>query len=110
MEKDIVRATIKDFTAGNENLRVIMGTVCLCANESIKSLPETDTNGLIRRVSHATSILIGKRIDVRKLFSHKERFWETDDGKEVNLALENYLEKLKSRKEKLEGENRQVEI
>ncbi len=110
MEKEVVRTTIKDFVAGNENLRVVMGTVCLCGQDIIKDWPETATRRLIKITSHATSVLIGKRIDVRKLFSHKERFWETDDGKEVNLALENYLEKLKSRKEKLEGENRQVEI
>jgi len=104
MEKEVVRTTIKDFVAGNENLRVVMGTVCLCGQDIIKDWPETATRRLIKITSHATSVLIGKRIGVDDLLSLSEKYWETDDGKQVDLALENYLDKLKVRKVRLEGE------
>ncbi|MDD3998590.1 MAG: hypothetical protein PHR98_00595 [Candidatus Shapirobacteria bacterium] len=107
MEKEVVRTTIKDFVAGNENLRVIMGTVSLCGQDIIKTWRETDTNRLIRMVSHATGILIRKKIGVGELLSLKEEYWETDDGKQVDLALEKYIEKVKVRKL---VKNRQVEI
>jgi len=58
-------------------------------------------------VSHATGILIRKKIGVGELLSLKEEYWETDDGKQVDLALEKYIEKVKVRKL---VKNRQVEI
>ncbi len=110
MEREVARRTINDFSAGNENLRVIMGSVYLLCEDMISNWPETATRRLINRVSLASSNLIGKRINTEELLSLKGEFWNTDNGKQVNLALENYLEKLKLRKEKLEGENRLVEI
>ncbi len=107
MERDTVRRTIKEFAAGNENLRVIMGAVSLCGKDTIDNWPETDRERLIRVVSHATGILIRKKIGVRDLLSQKEEYWETNDGKLVDLAMERYLEKIEARSA---DRNRQVEI
>ncbi|HOY61316.1 MAG TPA: hypothetical protein PK045_02305 [Candidatus Woesebacteria bacterium] len=99
VDKEKVQEAIKKYSAGNPELRTVLGIVCLSCKDIVDSMPNSWVDYLGRRSLLAASKLIHRRIGLNEILSQGDEYWETENGKRVDLALTNYLEKLKSRRQ-----------
>ena len=99
MDKEKVQEAINKYSAGNPKLRTVLGIVCLSCKDIVDSMPNSWVDYLGRRSLLAASKLIHKRISLGGVLLQRESYWETDDGKNVNVAMANFIEELKSRRQ-----------
>lgn len=99
MDKEKVEKVFDKYAAGNLNLRVVIRIIFSSCKDIVDFLPDDKGDFLGRRSLLAASKLIHRRIGLNEILSQGDEYWETENGKRVDLALTNYLEKLKSRRQ-----------
>lgn len=99
MDKEKVEKVVDKYAAGNPNLRVVIRIIFSSCKDIVDFLPDDKGDFLGRRSLLASSKLIHRRIGLNEILSQGDEYWGTENGKRVDLALTNYLEKLKSRRQ-----------
>lgn len=92
MKEQRVLEVINRVALGNENLGIVMRSVYHCGKDIIDTWPEENTGILVRRTLQATGLLIHERIAVREMATLKDKYWESENGKKVDVALAKFVE------------------
>lgn len=93
MKKEIVINRINELSLGNSNMNFVLRMAYLAGEKFIRSWPDEETERLGRKLMKAAGCLIHRRIDLMEMETLKGDYWQSKNGKRINLALGNYIAK-----------------
>lgn len=109
MKEEIVNGVLDKISLGNQNMRSVLGMIYAAGKECIDVWPEDKTGLMSRRMLRITGILIRQRINPEEVGLMGKGYWQSEEGKKVDLALATFIETRKNRrmegKEKTEQES-----
>lgn len=93
MEEKKALGVISGLSYGNERMKSLLELVYFEGKEVVDQWPETAVEKLGFRSVRAVGCLIHRRIDFSRLVIKGERYWESREGKRVNQALGDFIER-----------------
>jgi hypothetical protein len=105
VKEEIVVRVIDNLSLGNSSIKRVFTLAYLEGKPVIDKWPDSCTGLLSRKMIRIASNLIHKRISGQEMILNGAKYWETNNGIDVNEAAANFIKKreLKVLQQKSQG-------